>query len=427
MTPDRLTDEQRSELHAALRPIRGVTVDPGSLAEHVVAPEALRQVTVDKGLAEGRTTFARPYLSVPHRLNTRGFKTGLRKALKDKVAGYSMELRRHGMAVQTDNWGWAKRPNDGGQAWTTGVRMHVASVSKLITAVAMTKVLAAHGISPDARIRDQLPGYWLRGPHIGDITYRHLMTHTSGFNVTSPSDSASDFATMKAQVAAGVSGVGSYRYENMNFGLCRILLATITGAIPVDLDWSLSFIPEDFVWDVITTSAYSDFVETHVFGAACVTGPTLDHPSQDALAYGMPLGSGWNSGNLTSMAGGAGWHASVRDLLAVMNDVRRGGNILEPGQAQGMLDDGFGIDLTLTTPAGTLYNKNGFWRDNSGRTEQALAYFLPEDMELVVLANSPVGSQNAFFRDVVTDVYLDNLESVFDLPLDVQLGPHMRT
>jgi hypothetical protein len=56
-----------------------------------------------------------------------------------------------------------------------------------------------------------------------------------------------------------------------------------------------------------------------------------------------------------------------------------------------------------------------------------LAYFLPEDMELVVLANSPVGSQNAFFRDVVTDVYLDNLESVFDLPLDVQLGPHMRT
>ena len=68
----------------------------------------------------------------------------------------------------------------------------------------------------------------------------------------------------------------------------------------------------------------------------------------------MPVGAGWNSGDLTSMAGGAGWHSSVADLLAVMNDVRRGGNILTPAQTQQMLDDSFGIDLTLTTAAGVL-------------------------------------------------------------------------
>ena len=34
----------------------------------------------------------------------------------------------------------------------------------------------------------------------------------------------------------------------------------------------------------------------------------------------------------------------------------------------------------------------------------ALAYFLPEDMELVVLVNSPVDSPEQFFRNVVTDV-----------------------
>ena len=44
----------------------------------------------------------------------------------------------------------------------------------------------------------------------------------------------------------------------------------------------------------------------------------------------------------------------------------------------------------MPTPLGTLYNKNGRWTSD-GRVEQALAYFLPQGMELVVLTNSPVG------------------------------------
>jgi hypothetical protein len=46
-----------------------------------------------------------------------------------------------------------------------------------------------------------------------------------------------------------------------------------------------------------------------------------------------------------------------------------------------------------------------------GHVEQSLAYFLPQDMELVVLANSPVGSPGQFFRDVVTKNYLAKIKS----------------
>ena len=31
----------------------------------------------------------------------------------------------------------------------------------------------------------------------------------------------------------------------MNFGLCRLLIATITGAVPVDARYAISFIPEE--------------------------------------------------------------------------------------------------------------------------------------------------------------------------------------
>jgi hypothetical protein len=82
---------------------------------------------------------------------------------------------------------------------------------------------------------------------------------------------------------------------------------------------------------------------------------------------------------------------------------------MSPTAAQAMLDAGFGIDLIESTNLGTLYNKNGLWQSGASQTEQSLAYFLPRDMELVVLANSPIGNLGQFFRDVVTNIYLDNI------------------
>ena len=40
---------------------------------------------------------------------------------------------------------------------------------------------------------------------------------------------------MKQQVAAGTTHLGIYDYQNMNFGLCRILLSTLNGNIPVSM------------------------------------------------------------------------------------------------------------------------------------------------------------------------------------------------
>ena len=120
-------------------------------------------------------------------------------------------------------------------------------------------------------------------------------------------------------------------------------------------------------------------------------------------------GAGWNSGDLSTVTGGAGWHMSVDELLDVMGTLRRKGTIMSTTQAQTMLDSGFGIDVIQSTPLGTLYNKNGAW-GSGGKEEQSLAYFLPQDMELVVLTNSPVGSPPRFFRKVVSDLYLANIK-----------------
>jgi hypothetical protein len=102
----------------------------------------------------------------------------------------------------------------------------------------------------------------------------------------------------------------------------------------------------------------------------------------------------WNSGDLRTVAGGAGWRLSIEELLNVMNHARRKGTIVTAQKLQYILDNAFGIDQIIPTSAGKLYNKNGAWGTGDGRTEQCVAYFLPQGMELAVLVNSPIGTSN---------------------------------
>ncbi len=419
--PGKLTDTQ--QLAIALRRIRGVNISEAGVLAHDMRPEHLNGVSSDRGRldlagapepAGEVSTPVPPVWPVQYRLDVDGFIRALEAALTDAVAGYAMRLNEHGTTIRTLEWNWAKEPDDTAEGWTPDVRMHVASLSKQVTAIAMTKLLDNHGIAFDAKIIDYLPAYWPKGPNVEEITFANLMTHTSGLDFGVDS-SASDFEFMKAQIAAGTTHLGQYWYQNMNFGLCRILLATIKGIIPVDF-----YIPplfgldalNDIVWDLVTLGAYESYIGRDVFSPSSVSGPTLAHEPLDALAYDFPVsGHGWNSGDLTTMAGGAGWHMTIDELLAVMGTFRRGGTILSPFQAQTMLDAGFGIDWTVSTSLGPYYAKNGFWHDSANQTEQGVLFYLPHDMELVLLVNSPVGSPPLFLYTVVADAYTSNIVS----------------
>jgi len=171
-----------------------------------------------------------------------------------------------------------------------------------------------------------------------------------------------------------------------------ILIAIINGNVNKKPD------PTDNIWDIINNYGLSCLCVGQRVCASGVSDGSLDHPAQGTLAYSFPaILGGWDSGNLQSVSGGAGWHLSVDDLLKVMGTLRRKGTIMSTAKAQYMLDNGFGLDVVSDTPAGRLYNKNGLWEDSIPRIEQSLAYFLPEDMEMAVLANSPIGATGKFF------------------------------
>lgn len=385
---------------------------PQQVNAHVIAPENLRGIVTDGQEQERMLPFVfRPqvqFVTTP-KLNIGGFGQEFHNKIKDQVTGYAMQLRQNGAPVYTLIWNWSQTPADANQGWKLDTRMHVASVSKYITAIAMVKLLDAKGISLDAKIINYLPAHWVKGPKVNLVSFRQLLTHRSGFATKT---SSSDYNFMKQMVAMGAPTNGTYDYENMNFGLCRLLLAVINGNIPQNFNIGAM---TDQVWDAVGISAYKSYCQTNIFTPAGVANASFEPlPAyKNALAYKFPHNNvdGWNSGNLASVSGGAGWRLSVDDLLKVMDHVRRRNTIIPAARMQQALDSALGIDQIIDTPAGKLYNKNGAWGDGIGRTEQSVIYFFPNGMELVVLTNSPIGANSASLRGLVKDVFLNNLQN----------------
>jgi CubicO group peptidase (beta-lactamase class C family) len=391
-----------------------------ALASVGLTQEAVNGHVISPDLA-GATSFHGPddiasFLKKPtpipqhtYKFDAAGFCTELQNDLKSSVAGYIMRMRQNGSQIYELTWNWAEEPQDGSEGWGPNVRMHVASCSKLVTAIAMTKLFDERSISFGTKIIDYLPAYWTKGPGVDQVTFANLLTQHSGFNYGN-NETSSDYEFMKQQVATGTTHVGTYNYQNMNFGLCRILLSTVNGNIPVGFGAALgAWI--DPLWDLATIQYYEAYVTANVFGPGRVSDGSLAHVGGDALAYNFPVsGNGWNSGDLTAFAGGAAWHLSVDDLLGIMGAFRRENTIVTPQQAQTMLDAGYGLDLIESTPLGTMYAKNGGWADGSGRTEQCVAFFLPEGIEVAVFVNSPIGTNNQFLMGDIAQYYLDNVK-----------------
>jgi len=114
-----------------------------------------------------------------------------------------------------------------------------------------------------------------KGPNIGKITFAQLMTHKAGFRVTG---SDTFYSIMKAQVAGGVTNanLGAYSYQNMNFSLCRILIAVMNGVISANTTFPAPF--EDQFWDYVTITAYENYVAQKSVPARGRVRPHADAP-----------------------------------------------------------------------------------------------------------------------------------------------------
>ncbi|MGC5171433.1 serine hydrolase [Microbacterium sp. DT81.1] len=325
------------------------------------------------------------------RLDVDGFNAELLSQLSGRCHGFVYRLLEKdgpGLSVQS---GWARDPADGDVRWHPDVRMHVASVSKMITAMAAVKALADASVPVRTEIWPWLPMYWQpRGPNIDRVTFQMLLTHESGlWHATSDEI---DFDEVKANVYRGaLLGVplGIEKYQNVNFSLFRILIPVLTGAIKPSMTAPSGDEAEtDRLWDALTIKAYGDYVHENVFAPANVVHARTVSSAGDALAYRWPNpAGGWDSGDLSDYSGTVAWHLSANELVRIMQALTDG-SIVGRNRMHRMLDGGWGVDQAGMTRAGPYFLKPGSWQGGMNQIVQAVAGLLPGELPFAVLVNS---------------------------------------
>jgi hypothetical protein len=277
-------------------------------------------------------------------------------------------------------------------AMTADLVTNIASVSKTMTATAVLQLLAKNGLTIDTKISPYIYSDWHQGPNINQLTFKHLLTHTSGFRQL-PSNGCGNgiaYADLKTIVAHGVqaANIGQPQYGNCNFALLRELMAPLQGH-------SLNNAPDGPVRAQQSSSLYINYLNARVFQPVGIPTRQCKPPAgpNDILSYTFPAGStsGTDWGDWSLQCGNGGWVMSADDIYKVVNDLATGNKLLTNAEKKQMFSDCLGWDCSVRNDCPNPYDcKNGDLNDGNGIAVWTYAGVLKCNVPVVVVVNSPL-------------------------------------
>ncbi len=253
----------------------------------------------------------------------------------DNVA-VSISVHRDGVAP----WGMAAGRRADGQDATTDSPFVIASVSKLVTALSIARLVAQGALTTDTAVPWASLG--LRtDPLWADVTVRELLDHTSGMPINRKSwlDDPGPCAIplQEAVVASPTIARTTWQYSNGNYCALGMLVESLTGRTLDEAAYDLVFTP------------------------AGVTGPYLSTDGMRSDSVPSPRGVD----RLARLGGAGAWLASTDDLVAMLDSVTEAD--LEVLRWPGIIVDQYGWGHTGTLDGA----KACAWVLEDGRTTVA--------------------------------------------------------
>jgi hypothetical protein len=280
----------------------------------------------------------------------------------------------------------------------------IASVSKTMTAISILQLLAADGLTIDTKISPYVYSDWSQGPNINTLTFRNLLTHTSGFGQLPGNACGNDitYAALKTIVADGVTtNIGVPSYGNCNFALLRELM-------PALLKQPLNNVPDGAQRAQKSSAMYIGYVQSHVFEPVGVKDSSCKPPTDTSgiLSYPYPAGtaSGTDWGDWSLQCGSGGWVLSANDIFNVVNALANGGGtLLTAAEKKQMFADSLGWDSAVRNDCPDPYVcKNGDLNNGSGGIAVwTYAGVLKCNVPVVVVVNSPLPSPYQGGEDII--------------------------
>lgn len=280
----------------------------------------------------------------------------------------------------------------------------IASVSKTMTATAIVQLLAKNNIPDTTKISGYLYSDWKQGPYVNTLTFKNLLTHTSGFGQISAcgDNSKIDYAGVQAIVANGVtqSNIGKPAYGNCNFALLRELMPALLGQ-------RLNNISDPTQRGQQSSAMYLSYMNSHVFQPVSVPPSQCKPPagSNDILSYTNPAGStsGTDWGDWSLRCGSGGWVLSADQIFRVVNDLATGSVLLTSTERNQMFSQSLGWDSAVRSDCPNPYVcKNGDLNNGSGGVALwTYAGVLKCSVPVVVVVNSPLPAPYQGGEDII--------------------------
>ncbi len=321
--------------------------------------------------------------------------------LKDSTVGWAYQIRKNGKITNKNEGGYkitgVDRLDGKPVAFDADTRMHVASVSKTITAVAVAKLVEQGKLSWGDKIKKYLPLNWKINPLFENTTIADLLTMRSGLDGNLDGIS-SCYDSLQVCIARGPdkNKIGKFNYQNISYGLLRIIIAEALGPDEFETNSTNS------VNSVLTTNKYINFVNRYLFGPLAIKEvfcaetegtPVLMYPFPYNNQHGYITGRGghYNDGNLSSYAGALGWYISINELSVFLNGVFYEDKIIN----QKTLDELIKLDFPFKINSlnfGQYFGSGGDWMSPQGQEPRggvhAYYYFFPSDIQITVFVNS---------------------------------------
>lgn len=311
------------------------------------------------------------------------FVQNLRSVFDNQTVGAGFTVTFGGSLVAAVPSGSARTAADPpAAAQSTTRKMHVASVSKTLTAIVTLRVLADLGLTPDEPIGAWLPSHWVRGAGVNALRFRDLMTHRSGFEQNAVEGSSWPY--LQAVIAKDVGSRG-FAYNNANFGMLRILVAGLMGIDAAQFG--------EFDGGVLTAAAFLLRAQG-LYGGIGVPYTCDPAPFGQTLEYLFPDtgGKGFAEEPMSLACGGFGAFMSAQDLARTLVALRYTSNLLAPADFStmkqgylGFLEParyGFGAGVFGEYPT-----HGGDWDHGSGGLDSCVMLF-PIQVEAAVVINS---------------------------------------
>jgi CubicO group peptidase (beta-lactamase class C family) len=292
----------------------------------------------------------------------------------------------------------ARHIEEGGERNVTGdTKMQIASMTKTLTAVAFLKLAEEKGIKTTDKIFPYLPKSWTIGPHIDQITFRDLMLHQSGFTgltgaCVNGSVGENGWYGLQLLVEMGIKleNRGRMCYQNVNYGMFRILIPAILG---------YKYTGEDYTDDHETRRQYEQYLREEVLvkvGVSTNSDILVNSPTTPTFGYDFPYTEGtkgFDPGDFRNAAGGYGVYLSAKEAAKVYSGLfaNPGTSILAPALKDSILTRGMG-SYSAITPQGKFSYHDGWWylRLRSGESKgfRSLWMKCPDDITIVLFTNA---------------------------------------